>query len=335
MSGALIRVKDFAAASLARRALLADPLRGRSLSILLYHRVLPQADPLFPGEVDAARFDAQMALVARSFNVLPLADAVRRLRDGSLPPRALAITFDDGYADNHDVALPILRRHGLRACFFVATGFLDGGRMFNDTVIECVRHSPLDSVDLTSLGLGRLPLGSTAQRRAAIDALLGVIKYQTVAERETLLVRLQSLCRPTRLPDDLMMTSAQVRALHAQGMEIGAHTVNHPILCTLDSEAAAHQMRASRSTLESLLDAPVRLFAYPNGRPDRDYVAAHAALAREAGFDAAVSTAVGVSTRGADPYQLPRFAPWDREPGRWLARLVASRWRRGYQVASA
>lgn len=330
ISAATERVADVAA----RCALAADAVRGRSLSILLFHRVLATVDPLFPSEVDAQRFDTLMQSVATHFTVLPVGEAVHRLRAGNLPPRALAITFDDGYADNHDVALPILRRYGLPACFFVATGFLDGRRMWNDTVIECVRNSPVDAVDGAPFGLGHLPLNSAVQRRTAIDALLGVIKYQTVDQRAQSIALLQALCRPTQLPDDLMMTSDQVRALHSHGMEIGAHTVHHPILRTLDAATAEREMRDSRNHLEALVDAPVSLFAYPNGRPDQDYAAEHVAITKAAGFTAAVSTANGVSTTGADLFQLPRFTPWDRQPARWLARLVASRWRRGYRVAS-
>ena len=108
--------------------------RGR-LSIPIFHRVLPQVDPLFPDEMDAARFDAVCGWLKSWFNVLPLDEAVRRLKNGTLPQRAMALTFDDGYADNHDVALPILKRHGLPCAFFIATGFLDGGRMWTPTYI--------------------------------------------------------------------------------------------------------------------------------------------------------------------------------------------------------
>ena len=74
-----------------------------------------------------------------------------RLQQGRLPPRALAITFDDGYADNRTVAAPLLERHGLPCTFFVATGFLDGGRMWNDTLIETVRRAPGQTLDLRDL----------------------------------------------------------------------------------------------------------------------------------------------------------------------------------------
>ena len=121
--------------------------RGR-LSTLIFHRVLPEPDPIFPDEMHAAQFDAVCGWVARWFNVLPLEEAVQRLAARSLPPRTLCITFDDGYADNHDVAMPILRRHGLCATLFVATGYLNGGTMWNDTIAESVRHAKGPSIDL-------------------------------------------------------------------------------------------------------------------------------------------------------------------------------------------
>lgn len=99
---------------------------GARLSILIFHRVLPAPDPLFPGEPDAQRFDEICRWLAKWFRVLDLNDALAGLRRGDLPARAAAITFDDGYADNSDVAVPILQRHGLTATFFIATGYVDG-----------------------------------------------------------------------------------------------------------------------------------------------------------------------------------------------------------------
>ena len=306
---------------------------GPRLSILIFHRVLATPDRLFPAEMDAARFDRLMALVARIFTVLPLADAVQSLRQGNLPANALSITFDDGYADNFDIALPILKRHGLSACFFIATGFLDGGRMFNDSVIECVRASPLQRLDLAEFGLGQVDLQTPAQRTQAIGRILPLIKYLGQDERQAALLRLQRQCRPPGLPDNLMMSRAQVRALHAAGMEIGAHTVSHPILELADDAQAEAEIRDSRSLLEGLLDRPVSLFAYPNGQPGRDYSHRHAAIVKRQGFAAAVSTAAGVARPGDDCYQLPRFTPWDLLPQRWIGRLVAGRLGRSFDIS--
>lgn len=297
--------------------------RGR-LSILIFHRVLPKPDPLFPGEVDAARFDDICGWLAQWFKVLPLDDAAQRLAQGTLPARAAAITFDDGYADNEEVALPILRRHGLCASFFVATGFLDGGRMWNDTVIESVRLSPLAVLDLSPLkrpGLQQHALGDSAQRRQAIDAIIGAIKYLPPAERAAVVDEIAARAQ-ARLPDDLMMRSDQVLALRRAGMQIGAHTVSHPILATLPDDAARREMADSKRRLEDIVGERIGLFAYPNGKPGEDYSPRSVALAREVGFDTAVSTAWGAARRTDDAFQLPRFTPWDRSRLRYGARLA-------------
>jgi peptidoglycan/xylan/chitin deacetylase (PgdA/CDA1 family) len=130
------------------------------------------------------------------------------------------------------------------------------------------------------------------------------------------------------LPDDLMMSSAQVRAMHAQGMDIGGHTVNHPILTRLPLAQARHEIEAGKQRLEALIGAPLRSFAYPNGRPGEDFADEHVQLARELGFECAVTTAWGVSDPTTDRHRLRRFTPWDRSRigfGLRLARNVGTR----------
>lgn len=301
--------------------------RGR-LSIPIFHRVLPQVDPLFPDEMDAQRFDAVCGWLKDWFTVLPLDEAVRRLKNGTLPQRALAITFDDGYADNHDVALPILRRHGLPATFFVATGFLDGGRMWNDTVIESVRRTALRELPLQALqaeGLAAMDVSSVPARQVAIGAIIRAIKYLPVDRRLQLTQALAELAQVTP-PTDLMMTSAQVREMRRAGMQIGAHTVSHPILARLNDDAARREIQQSKHRLEDLLDEPVTLFAYPNGKPGEDYSPRSVAIARELGFEAAVSTSWGASNSRTDLFQIPRFTPWDRGRTRFALRLATNLW---------
>ncbi|MBI5720145.1 MAG: polysaccharide deacetylase family protein [Burkholderiales bacterium] len=280
---------------------------------------------MFPDLVDARSFEALVRVLAASFRVLPLGEAAARLAAGTLPSGALSITFDDGYADNAEIALPILRRHGLKATFFVATGFLDGGRMFNDSVIECVRSARGDAADLTEFALGRRSLAGAHDRRAVIDELLPQVKYLGLEEREHFIARLARCLGSGSLPDDLMMRSAQVVELHRAGMEIGGHTVRHPILRVLPDAEAEAEIAGGRATLQQLIDAPVQVFAYPNGRPLQDYDARHVEIVRRLGFRAAVSTAAGTATVASDPFQLPRFTPWDRGAWRWMARLLRMR----------
>ncbi len=291
------------------------------LSILIFHRVLSRVDPLFPGEQDTTRFDQTLSWLARWFQVLPLDEAVSQLRAGTLPERAAVITFDDGYADNATNALPILKRHGMTATFFVATSFLDGGRMWNDSVIEAVRAFRGNALDLSACGLGSFDMSSNDQRRATLDVLLGRIKYLEPSKRQDA-VDWVTECSGAPLPNDLMMRSDQVLELRQSGMQIGAHTCSHPILDKISDSQAQTEISDGKVVLESLLDEPVTLFAYPNGKPAVDYSQRHVDMVRRAGFIAAVSTSHGVSSQTSDILQLPRFTPWDRTSFKFGVRLL-------------
>ena len=293
------------------------------LSVLIFHRVLPEPDALFPSEMHARRFDEMCGWLASWFNVLPLDKAVVQLKAGTLPARAACITFDDGYADNHHVAMPILQSHGLTATFFIATGFLDGGRMWNDTVVESIRACSLPVLDLSVLSLGVHALHSIDNRRAAITALIGQIKYRSIEERIAITGQITSLAH-VQPPHNLMMTSQEVKAMHQAGMQIGAHTNSHPILARLSDEQAREEIQVSKSFLEKLLDERVGLFAYPNGKPAEDYKPQSVEIVRSLGFDAAVSTQWGASGKGSDPFQIRRFTPWDQGKLRFGVRMLAN-----------
>jgi peptidoglycan/xylan/chitin deacetylase (PgdA/CDA1 family) len=302
---------------------MSPPGRGARLSVLIFHRVLREQDPLFPGEMYAQRFNLVCKWLKLWFNILPLDTAVAQLKAGTLPARAACITFDDGYADNYQVALPILQRHGMTASFFIATGFIDGGRMWNDTIIESIRSCKDAELDISSLGLGQHLLGSNDQRRNAIAELVNQIKYRAVDQRITLTEQLAHLAG-VQPPRNLMMTSAEVMALRRAGMQIGAHTVTHPILARLSDAQVLQEIEDSRSFLESLLEERVGLFAYPNGKPGEDYSPQCVDIVRNLGFDAAVSTQWGSSSVTSDMFQLRRFTPWDTSRLRFGARLLAN-----------
>lgn len=293
------------------------------LSILIYHRVHKEADPIFPEEQDARRFDAQLERITKSFHVMPLPDAVAALNTGGLPSGAVCITFDDGYADNAEIALPILRRHAVSATFFISTGFLDGGRMWNDSVIESIRRASTQVLDLRTIGLGVHDIGGWAARRAAIEDLIGQLKYLPQDERQEKVDHIEQAVGE-RLPNDLMLRSEQVRALVDASMTVGAHTMSHPILARLPAAAARREIAAGRETLESIIGKPVTLFAYPNGKPGDDYTLEHVTMVRELQFQAAVCTAWGAASKDDDLFQLPRFTPWDQSAWRFSLRLTGN-----------
>ena len=302
-------------------SVLSGRRRRASLLVMMYHRVLAEPDPLRPGEPDAAGFAAQIGIIAGDFNVLPLREAIDRLRGGTLPARAVSITFDDGYANNYEIAAPILAARRVPATIFVATGYLNGGRMFNDTVIEAIRRAPSGDLDLRAQGLPSFRVVDDASRVHAATEIIARLKYLDPQER---VERAQSVAERVGapLPNDLMMSDAQVERLARMGFEIGAHTVSHPILASVDETMAWTEIAQSRERLEEIVGEPVRSFAYPNGTPVKDYSRAHVELVRRAGFDIAVSTEWGAATAQSDELQIPRIAPWDMRAWRYAARML-------------
>ena len=291
-------------------------VRAPRLTTLIFHRVQPH---------EVARFEQILSWVGETFNVLRPDEAVELLRENRLPPRALIITFDDGYADNVEIAMPILQRHGMAAVFFIASDFLDGGVMWNDRISFALRAAPVGTLSLAAcdIGIDSVDLTDAARRSAAFEKVIAATKYLPPVRRQAVVDTLVELSGVT-LPRDLMMTTAQLMALPAGGMVIGGHTCSHPILSSLDDAEAEREIIANKARLEAILDTRLTLFAYPNGGPGKDYDARHTRMVERAGYRAAFSTGWGASKHGDDVYQLARFLPWDTSRQRFLLRLAGN-----------
>ncbi|MBQ5947389.1 polysaccharide deacetylase family protein [Massilia sp. ST3] len=302
--------------------LLARSRAAGRICVINYHRVLQTPHPLLPSEPDVATFRWQMELLARCFNVLPLRQALALMDAGTLPPRSVCITFDDGYSAVHELALPVLQRFNLPATVFVTSGHLGQNTMWNDRIIEAVQSLRSERLDLRSLGLANYSLRNTDERLATIGVLTEHSKYLPPSKRHALIRQLEEMAGENLVPGQ-MLTPDMVRALDRNGIEIGAHTVTHPILTSMDDESAQSEITSSKEQLEELLDKPVQLFAYPNGKVGKDYDARHVEMVRRAGFAAAFTTAVGAITKDQDRFQLPRSRPWDRTPFMFGLRLLS------------
>jgi peptidoglycan/xylan/chitin deacetylase (PgdA/CDA1 family) len=292
----------------------------QKLSILIFHRVLAEKDWMRPGETTSELFDWQMQLLSRYFNALPLAEALSLLQSGRLPPRSVCVTFDDGYADNATVALPILQRYDIPSTVFVSSGYTAGGMMWNDTILESIRGHAEGELDLRESGLGVYPLSDQSNRRAAAYDIIRKLKYKDPSIRSELVETLAS--KTGEHAPRLMATKDQLVDMAKAGVEIGAHTVSHPILKSLRPQGAKEEIFEAKKQLEEILSAPVRFFAYPNGRPGVDYDNEHVEFVKAAGYSAAVTTAWGVSDKASDLFQLPRFTPWDRSSLKFLLRMA-------------
>lgn len=263
------------------------------LTILTYHRVLPDercGGHPFPSLVmPESAFRAQVAHLAENWRVLPVGEALRVLRDGDLGDKPLvAITFDDGYADNRAVAAPVLDAHGVKATFFVVTRFVaDGSELWFDRAADALIARG-DSPEQVQDAVESLKHLAPDARDARIESWRsGASEAASVAAR-----------RDTR-----PMDRADVRALAGAGHEIAAHSERHSILTMLDDAALSSELVVSRRELESWTGATVAGLAYPNGDHD-ERVVAHA---RAAGYEWACTTTIGRNDARTDPLRLARI----------------------------
>ena len=294
------------------------------LLVLNYHRIGTPGDSLFDHALWSATqddFDAQVRLLAANFDVIGLEDLRSALDDlhiGGRRPwqsrRFAMITFDDGYRDNFELALPVLKSHDVPGVFFITSGFLDSGRLaWWDEIAWMVRRSSKDRMDLSQRWLAE-PLSLQADHRDdGIQRLLRRYYRLDGSETDAFMDELADATGAGRAPDglgvDQWMDWDNVRSMHSSGMSIGAHTVTHPVLSRLSSDDQNLEICESRLRLEHELGIPVSALSYPVGNREAFNDTTRAALSQN-GFDWAFSYYGGHVRGGSeiDRFDIPRVA---------------------------
>lgn len=296
--------------------------RGRH-TVLAFHKVPLRAHPLVPDELAIPQFEAILAATQALFTIIPLDEAVRKLRAGTLTAGTASITFDDGYAEWAQGVAPVLRRHNAHATFFLTTGQFDGLPLWNERIFHAVLQAAESTPPyrLDDLGLAPLQFANAQQKVQSIALLEQSFKYLSLADRVSQLEALEAHTQ-SRLDDVPRMSLTDLRSLESQGFGIGAHSVTHPILARISEGAALQEMVGSKERLEHVLGCRVRAFAYPNGIAGRDFGHEHTKLAQRAGYEYAVTTVRGVADERTPVFQIPRFTPWGPSRSRMAFQLV-------------
>jgi peptidoglycan/xylan/chitin deacetylase (PgdA/CDA1 family) len=286
--------------------------RSGRLAILMFHGV--EGEPLSPPcdwVIDTATLRRDLEYVRRHFNILPLEEALERLRDGTLPNRAATVTFDDGTRNLLAHAAPVLRDLGIPAAVFLATGPMGTGELlWPDRLWHAFAHTSAADVDLTAVGLGKRSLRSDADRIQARDAVIQLFKRLPDAERIT---RVESLVAALGQELDAyggpfqLLSWDEARSLASDGLvTLYPHTVTHPILSRCDDEKVDYEVSESCRAVEINTGCAPTIFAYPNGGVQDFDERAKAALRRN-GIRWALSTTNGFANPGSDPFALPRM----------------------------
>ncbi|HWP23818.1 MAG TPA: polysaccharide deacetylase family protein [Candidatus Binatia bacterium] len=288
--------------------------RARSAQILLYHRINDESDRVFPA-VPTRVFARQMEYVAENYIVCSLGEMVERLRSNDLPPNLLAITFDDGYRDNFTHAFPVLRRLGLPATIFLATDAIGTGRvLWQDRVFAALRETRATVLENFPGDGAPIRIGGYSDRQGALIRILKFLWSLEEGERSAWVDKvIRQLGVQNRIKSDgLMLNWEDVRHMSQRGITFGSHTVTHPVLSKISLQRAREEIRASKTIIESNLQAPVKHFAYPVGRRE-DFTDEIKKEVRAAGFESAVTTIFGVNDSRQDLLELRRATPWDHD----------------------
>ena len=284
----------------------------------MYHRVAEESFDPWGLAVAPKRFAVQMEWLTAHRLILPLADFAGRHRDGNLPRRAVAITFDDGYACNAEYAAPLLERMGIPATIFLPVELVQRGRDYWWHELERVVLLHPDTalrLDGTKVELGEKTATDASwaphapaqtPRQQAYLALWERLHAMAPAELDRTMaeLRAQSSGGEARTRP---MTADQVRAVRSTTVEFGSHALSHASLPSLPSEEKAREIRQSAVQCEALTGAKPRAFAYPFGDFDDECET----LVREAGFNCACTTVqrpVGPASRA---FALPRIQAGD------------------------
>jgi peptidoglycan/xylan/chitin deacetylase (PgdA/CDA1 family) len=280
--------------------------RDYRVFILEYHGVTRAENPS-EGLVTRGSFSRHLRHLATSYSIVTVAAAVRRLTSSEpLTEDLLVLTFDDGYADNAELAWPLIEGHGATATIFVTTGFLDGEPLWFDVALRGLRALKRSREETTSSLAEALRRSIPGwHRHLGAFETVGRLMYVDARERERLVGLLaevansqEGLSRP--------LSWEQARAISRAGGEIGAHTVSHPILSRLDPTAQEGEIRGSRDRVAKELGIEPSSFAYPNGTC-LDFDATTREIVARVGFEAACTTVRGSNAPGCDPLRLRRL----------------------------
>jgi peptidoglycan/xylan/chitin deacetylase (PgdA/CDA1 family) len=326
--------KWFSARSGALR--LASQFGPPGAAILMYHSIRDDperhANSIGAGILHATSvFARQMELVARRFTPVTVADIGLFLEQGKpLPPRAVAVTFDDGYIDNAEIAAPILNRFGIRGSFYLTVNLIGA----KDAPWFCrLRHAFSTTQRREWISNGRSkPLTAPHERNAA---LLSAFDSCASLAGENLEHAVQALERELEVKAlnggaRFMMDWDQARDLSRAGHIVGCHTLTHPNVAQVAAGVAQQELVASKQRLEAELRGSVLHFSYPHPALNPHWTATTVAITKEAGYQTAVTTTPGPVRIGDHALSLTRiWTPRSEQEFLWnLECAFLRRWTR-------
>lgn len=288
--------------------LLEWPKTGRRFQVLNYHKVSPDPHPSFPPIMPRV-FEQQILFLKRHYQILDLEDLIQSSYDGTIPPKAVAITFDDGYRDNFEYAFPLLQKHNVTATIFLTTSALDNReKIWHDRIFDSFRFS------------------RSSNHKWVLHDVIARAKTLSGSERIPFIEEIERDLDP-EIPDEFqnpMLSWSQVIEMHRAGIRFGSHTCTHPILSREDPVVVWDELVQSKGEIEEHLQARISLLAYPNGQSN-DFTPEVQQAVEKAGYSAAFSTVLGSNRCVDNPYAMKRGQPWQTDASLFRFRFFIQR----------
>jgi len=295
----------------------------RNFQVLVYHRVNDGGDRFFAATPTHV-FRSQMQHLRSHYNVLDLGELVGVAKERTVPPNAIAVTFDDGYKDMFVNAFPILRELKIPATVFLPTEAIETRKgLWHDQVFSAFRETKVKELRCHWHQSLHFRLESLEEKLAAQQAVLNILRSLNSSERSAWI---QHLGEKLQVGEDggggeLMLTWDEIKIMQSHGISFGAHSMTHAILATETRQIIMEEVSHSKTLIEERLVCPVRGFAYPSGRK-KDFNETAKSIVKECGYDYAVTMIFGSNEADQDVFELRRGLPWEENPKVFAMKLT-------------
>jgi peptidoglycan/xylan/chitin deacetylase (PgdA/CDA1 family) len=281
--------------------------------ILSYHSIVEdprRTDQILGISRAKADFERHMKTLAQRFSPVTMQDVAEFVSSGRhLPPRAVAVTFDDGFADNYEVALPILKRYSVPATFYIMVDAVENGRLPWYCRLRYAVNTTKKREWFDAQRNQAYSLATPQERKVAMITTweVGARLTGTALQDFVRWVEQSLEVEPVQAPHGFMMTWDQVRSLKNAGHTVGGHTVSHPNLAQVSKSEARFEIMECKKKLEKEIGEPINHFSYPHPALNPQWSQQTLAITKEAGFKSAALTTCGPVRVGDDPLALKRI----------------------------
>lgn len=252
-------------------------------------------------------FSLQLRYLKDHFRIVSVKDAVQMISEKSVNERCCAVTFDDGYRDNFEIASPLLKEHVVPATFFITYEAIETGQFGWGAFDRTILSYPGPKLDLSAWGVGEYLLGNQGQREQAVITLHRLLKKQADSVKKDVIAHVVSAYGDNEVPERVMMNWDEVRRLAKDDLfTIGAHTVTHPILSRISHDQAMVEIMECKQLLQDKVEQSIDLFAYPNGGKE-DVNDEVVSIVKKSGYKAAFTTIPGLNSSSSELFSLKRI----------------------------